>query len=194
MDEQIAIYEQISGGIDWRLILITSVVSIVMSIITFFITTVWYQSRKEKRQDKVNIFKQLMATRGILDYESVKAINSIPVVFNGTKTVTENCVAYVNSLRVEGEMTEALLKIVDENEQALLKAIAEHLGYKGIDINAINNKYNPIFLSYGRKRDEKIDGYMERLFGTAMQVADNMLPRGIADDKPNPIPPKKKGR
>jgi len=148
-----------------QIILTSAVVSLIASIITFTITTVWYQSRKEKKQEKIQIFKQLMATRGILDYESVKAINSIPVVFSLDKQVTEACTAYMNALKVEGEITEALTKNVDEKEQVLLKAMADHLGFDNIDINTINNKYNPVFLSYNRTRDEKMDNQFEELKG-----------------------------
>ena len=160
------------------IILTSAIVSFIASIITFFITTVWYQARKERRLDKIHIFKQLMATRGILDYESVKAINTIHVVFNKNEDVTEACAEYINSLKFDGEFTEALEKHIEEKEQKLLKAIAKDkdLKFPNIDLNIIKNtKHNPRFLNYGVRRDEKMDKQLDELKGMLVPIAEKFF-------------------
>ena len=165
------------------IILTSAVVSLSVSLITFLVSTVWYQARKEKRLEKIYIFKQLMATRNILDYETVKAINTIHIIFNDSKDVTEACVEYMNALKVEGEFNEALWKNVEEKEQKLIKTIAKNLEFENIDINVIQNKYNPNFLSYGRKRDAQMDININQLLGMAEKCIGNMPTNTLPHNK-----------
>jgi len=66
--------------------IVTSLItSVIMFAIGFFIITVWYQGRKEKRNAKIFLFTQILSAQAFLDYSKVKALNAIEIVFTIAK-------------------------------------------------------------------------------------------------------------
>ena len=133
------------------------------------------QSEKQVRKEKEQIFKQLMATRNINDYERVKAINSIDIAFSNAKDVTEYCVMYINNVKEyeanfnDTSKKDVLEKAVRDSELNLLKSIAENLGYTNIDINTIvHNSFRPRWLDERRN----MDYYMLDMFEKAIKNQD----------------------
>jgi len=150
-----------------RDLLISGAVSLFFSIIgsgiTFYIATMKYRTWKEKREEKMTIFKQLMSTRNIRDYERIKAINSIDIIFNDAKKITDACVIYIKAMKdEEANPNDTNKKAVKDGELNLLIAIAEHLKLPTINVNAIvDNSFHPRWLDERRAMDyymmDKID-------------------------------------
>jgi len=166
--------------------------SLITSILTFVVSTVIYQNRKEKRQDKVLVFRQLMATRNINDYERIKAINSIDIVFNDCKKVTEACVLYIKSMKdYEADQSDVNKKAVIDKELELLKNISKNLGYKNIDVSAImDNSFQPNWLNERRNMDyymlsklNEFVGTVPKLISTSSKPASPNPPRGRGKGK-----------
>jgi len=129
-------------------IILTIITSAIASLVTFLITTIWYQSRKEKKQNKVAIFKVLMSTRDMADYDAIKALNSIDIVFSDSHTVTEAWHRYHKSLGFEGKQP----TVKEKNEiivsrSKMFEAMAENLGYKNITWDIIEKPYSPKWLT-----------------------------------------------
>jgi NACalpha-BTF3-like transcription factor len=160
-------------------------ISAITSILTFYVSTVKYQSWKEKRQDKIAVFRHLMSTRNINDYERVKAINSIDIIFNDCKKVTEACVVYIQAMKdyekaVEKSYADARENSTKANEVdksavmngeiKLLKEISADLGYTNIDVNAIvHNSFQPGWLNERRDMEYFMLGELNELAGKAPQ-------------------------
>ena len=160
-------------------------ISGITSILTFYVSTVKYQVWKEKRQDKITVFKHLMSTRNINDYERVKAINSIDIIFNGCDKVTESCVVYIKAMKdyekaVEKSYADAKANdtkavevdktAVTNGEIALLKEIAINLGYTNININTIvHNSFQPGWLNERRDMEYFMLGKLNEVIGKAPQ-------------------------
>ena len=92
------------------------------------------------REEKLTIFKQLMATRNIRDYDRIKAINSIDIIFNDCAEVTEACVVYITAMK---EYEKAEIKAYEEAkreyDEAMEKATTDEakrgIEYKSIDVD-----------------------------------------------------------
>ena len=106
------------------------------------------QDRAKKRQDKMEIFKELMTSRVYgWTNSSVYALNIIDIVFADDKKVRTQWKTYYDKLCVSNPTEEDLRKIETEKCK-LLEAIAESLGYKNkITWETIQNPYIPRGLS-----------------------------------------------
>ena len=82
---------------------VINILAILISPIIAVLISIWVQNRKEKRQNKMNIFTTLMATRhsSIID-ESVRALNMIDVVFYDKHLVRQLWREYFDMLGNEG--------------------------------------------------------------------------------------------
>ena len=178
--------EWIQSNRDWLFSgLAVFLISGITSILTFYVSTVKYQAWKEKRQDKIAVFRHLMSTRNINDYERVKAINSIDIIFNDCKKVTEACVIYIKAMKdyektvdkayAESRENNTKVSEVDKSavtngEIALLKEIAVNLGYTNIDVNAIvHNSFQPGWLNERRDMEYFMLGKLNELAINAPQ-------------------------
>jgi len=162
------------------------IIPIVTSLATFLLTTVFYQSRKEHRAEKIRLFGYLMATRMMRDKDRVKVLNTIDVVFCDCKKVVEAWHDFYESLKISND------SIADDyiaKESAMLKAMAKHLKYPKSINERIDKPYFPTWL----KREED---------GKAMQDEMPTMVAGLADtvakyankssSKSSPQPPQKK--
>lgn len=126
---------------------ISDVISII-AVILAPIIAVWIgqllQERAQKRQDKMQLFKTLMAGRAYnWTYEAVVALNIIEVVFADDKSVVNQWRDYYDKLCVDNP-TDADLKKIKDAKNKLLETMANSLGYKEqIRWDTIENPYIP---------------------------------------------------
>ena len=184
-------YEEIIAPIlietvtDWRMFGL-ALLSLLISITALILTHIRYkrvekqyqdeitrQNSERVRMEKVTVFKQLMSTRNIRDYERVKAINSIDIIFSDSKEVTEACVLYINNYKeYEANYNDASKKAVAEkavtdSELKLLKNIAENLDFTNIDLSAImHNSFQPRWLDERRSMDYYLLEMLEKALGS----------------------------
>jgi len=123
---------------------IVNIVVILLSPVIAVIVGQILQDRGKKRNDKMEIFKALMVSRGLgWSVDSVKALNTIEVVFNDDKKVLEQWKVLYDKLCVENPSETELLKIKNERDK-LLDVMAKSLGYKdSITWETIQNPYIP---------------------------------------------------
>lgn len=119
-----------------------NIIAIILSpIIAVFVGCV-LQNRDKKREDKMEIFKALMANRGLSwNIESVKGLNLINVVFCDDKKVLDQWKIYYDRLCVENPSETEMIKMKKESDK-LLDAMAKSLGYnKTVTWDTIQNPY-----------------------------------------------------
>lgn len=112
--------------------------------------------KSRKRDDKMQIFKILMASR-IYGWTnaSVEALNLIEVVFAKDKNVIIQWKKYYDVLSVEDPDATQREKIIKERD-ALLEVIAVSLGYKdNVTLRTIQNSYQPVGLADMLKKQER---------------------------------------
>ena len=123
---------------------IVSIIAILASPVMAVLITLFIESRRQKRRDKMELFKTLMTQRGFLtSYVWVNAINSVPIVFADEKKVIE---ALDNFMRVV--QTQPFNNEEFENKKVkLLENISISLGYsKSIDWEQLRGAYIPQWL------------------------------------------------
>lgn len=125
-------------------ILIISIVAIIISPVLAVVITQRLQNRAKKREDKLNIFKTLMANRhyGWVNRDSVYALNIIDIVFSDSKEVREKWALYHEYMSRPSESISMNTANIKSTE--LLEAIAGDLGYKGkVTWVTVQNSYMP---------------------------------------------------
>ncbi len=128
-----------------------TIISIIINCIAIIIApiiSVWIaqklQDKDKKRQDKMEIFKTLMAGR-IYGWtsQSVNALNTIDIVFADEAEVIKQWRKYYEALWVNNPDNKQRQIIIDEQE-ALLVEMAKALGYKdSITLKTIQKPYMP---------------------------------------------------
>lgn len=118
------------------------VISILLSPVIAVCVTLWYQSRKEKKDAKLRLFLTLFAYRGIgLNHNYVVALNTIEVIFHSYPKVIDKWHDYHNILYNTG-----ITNWNDEMRRAhldLLSVMAKSLGYKKLEQKQIDKHYYP---------------------------------------------------
>lgn len=125
-------------------IIIINIVAIIISPILAVAITQRLQNRAKKREDKLNIFKTLMANRhyGWVNRDSVYALNIIDIVFSDSTNVREKWALYHDYMNRPSESISMNTSNIKSTE--LLEAIADDLGYKGkITWVTVQNSYMP---------------------------------------------------
>lgn len=133
-----------------------NIAAIILAPIVSVIVGQKLQDRARRRDDKMQIFKILMASR-IYGWTnaSVEALNLIEVVFAKDKKVIAQWKKYYDVLSVENPDATQRGKIVKERD-ALLEVIAISLGYKdNVTLRTIQNSYQPIGLADMLKKQER---------------------------------------
>ena len=127
-----------------NMIIVVNIVAILLSPVLAVIITQRLQNRAKKREDKLNIFKTLMANRhyGWVNRDSVYALNIIDIVFSDSTKVREKWALYHEYLSRPSESISMNTSNIKSTE--LLEAIAEDLGYKGkVTWVTVQNSYMP---------------------------------------------------
>lgn len=137
--------------------ILTFTISIGVSIVTFLVTTVFYQSRKEKRTEKIILFQQILATQAMMDYGKVKALNLIEVVFHDNVEIVGAWRNYKVALKIKGETpTQDEMNAIKKTEKLLLEKMAKHLGYKNITWDTIDEPYYPKWVETSEKGSQSL--------------------------------------
>lgn len=152
---------------------IGNVISIVAVIIAPVIA-VWVgqklQEKAQKRQDKMLIFKTLMASRAYWSYDAVIALNIIEVAFNDNKEVIMQWRKYYEKLCIENH-TNMEAKAIQDEKNKLLEIMAYSLGYKdNIKWDIIENPYMPKGILDEMERNQKIQSSQQELMN---KILDN---------------------
>jgi len=133
----------------------------IVAIILIPIVAVWIgqrlQNRAKIREDKMLIFRTLMANRnyGWASKDCVYALNIIEIAFYNSKKVREEWDKYLDYIgRPSSEISVRTLNIM---RTKLLEAIADDLGYKSkITWETIQNDYTPIGFSDYLQKEAQI--------------------------------------
>jgi len=81
------------------------------------------------------------------DYEAVKALNSIDIVFSDSDAVLSAWHRYRKALIVDGEITSEKLKEMGESETKLYECMAKSLNYRKITWDIIDKPHCPKWLA-----------------------------------------------
>lgn len=131
---------------DVFLVIITALISGLLATIV----TIGWQKHSTTYQEKLNIFKVLMAHRmRVFSEESVIALNSIDIVFYKDKNVRK---AFADFLDETAKKPEFNPNIADKHLK-LLEEMAKALGLKNIHWDDIKQAYNP--KGYADKYEEE---------------------------------------
>lgn len=127
------------------------------AIILAPITAVWVgqklHDKELRRNDKLAIFKTLMATRNSWNLDSVRSLNIIEIVFSDNENVIKCWKEYYDKLCIQNPNETDYKKIKDAQE-SLLEAMANSLGYKDkVTLKTIQNPYFPL----GMQQDTEME-------------------------------------
>lgn len=138
------------------------IITIMTSIITTVITTLiinYINSKKEKRSEQIKAFKILLSTRSFFnDYDNVKTLNTIDVIFSDVPKVLERWREYYEILKNDNALSEEVVKDrMLDGEIKLLEEMSKHLGYKNINWEVLKKTYFPKWLNnhYTRNNNEQ---------------------------------------
>ena len=136
----------------WNTILL--IVTALISGLIATIVTIWWQSKWQKKNEKVRVFEILMSKRyEISAEESVEALNRTDVIFYDCDKVREA----FKEFKREANSSEfpRNSQLIYDKYLKLLERMAENIGYKEIRWDDIKDYYFPTGLS-NRKQDEAI--------------------------------------
>ena len=121
-----------------------NILAIILAPIVSVIIGQKLQNREKRRQDKMDIFKNLMESRVYgWTIESVRALNIIDIIFIDDKNVRSQWKRYYDKLCIENP-TEMELSRIKIEQFKLLESMAKSLGYKEkITWETIQNPYIP---------------------------------------------------
>ena len=121
-----------------------AIISALISGIFATIITLFWQNYTQKKTIKNNIFNTLMAYRFKLsEYESVKALNSIQVIFYKHESVLQ---AWKN-FKQETDRIPPDNKRIEDAYIKLLEEVGKACGYRNIKWDEIKDYYYPQFLA-----------------------------------------------
>lgn len=125
------------------------IVAVLLSPVIAVVVTLWYQSRKEKRDTKRWLFSTLIATRhSPLTEESVRALNMIDVVFFDSPPVRKLWREYFDMLCNEGFNNAVGVGARSKKNLELITEMAKALGYgKEISHLDVDRVYYPVGLA-----------------------------------------------
>lgn len=168
---------------------IINVIAIGISPVIAVLVGRWLEERVKHRNDKMEIFKTLMISRGYVGrgytwtFESVKALNIIEIVFADDRDVK----AAWKELYDQYCVTNPSLNDIKKRETAtykLLECIAVSLGYKNkITWETIQNAYLPQGMIEQLNKQEKISQLMPDLLMTMMSVSNQQVDNETANKK-----------
>lgn len=129
------------------------------------------QERAKKRDDKMQIFKILMTSRGLgWNQDMVWALNIIEVVFADDDAVIKQWKSYYDKLCIENPSDSDLKKIMIERNK-LIEQIANSLGYKDkITWETIQNPYIPQGMLETMNKTQKFQVSQQNLMNLFQQM------------------------
>nr|WP_325214172.1 DUF6680 family protein [uncultured Oscillibacter sp.] len=170
---------------------IVNVAAVVLSPVIAVLVGQFLQNRAEKRKDKMDIFKTLMVNRyAVWSVDSVRALNSIDIIFSEDKEVRSRCKEYYDKLCIQ-EPNASDLKRINTSRDKLLEAIACSLGYKDkVTWETIQNPYIPKAIMDAQEKEATIlNGQAEwaKMAGILYQLMnkDEAIQKQLQGEPPN---------
>ena len=119
------------------------------------------QEQREKRRDKMQIFKVLMTSRVYgITYENINALNTIDIVFSDDEKVRTAWKELYEKYAIENP-SELQLESIKKARDKLIEVVAISLGYKDIITwECIQNPYIPKGLLINQQKQEEIQAGM----------------------------------
>lgn len=150
---------------------ILNIVALLLIPIVAVIVGQKLQERAKKREDKMQIFKILMTSRGIgWNQDMVWALNIIEVVFADDGAVIKQWRSYYDKLCIEKPSDTDLKKIITERHK-LIEQIANSLGYKGkITWETIQNPYIPQGMLEAMNKTQEFQTSQQNLMNMFQQM------------------------
>jgi len=144
---------------------IINIVAIGLSPVIAVLISVWLQDRKEKRQHKLWLLHALISTRhNQLSDETIKALNSIDLVFWDKPTVRKLWKEYFEMLNNQGLNNDIGYKQRTAKLLELITEMASILGYKdaitALDVDRI---YLPTGMGKAMARNEELANELLRV-------------------------------
>lgn len=124
-----------------KIVAVLNLIAVLLIPVVAVIVGQYLQERAQKRKDKMQIFQCLMTRRitGWAALEAVNAINSIDIVFTGSKEVRSQLSVWRSKCRNDVPREEQY-----REQCKLLELMANDLGYKDkITWDVIQNPYYP---------------------------------------------------
>lgn len=139
---------------------VLQVIALLLSPVTAVCVTLWWQSRKEKRDAKMRLFTTLMAFRKSypISYEWANALNLIDVIFEDSPTVLDRWHKYYDNLQDPGVPSVAART---SKYLELMSEMAKALGYKKLQQTDIDKFY--IAQAHGAQADLNAECQIEWL-------------------------------
>lgn len=145
------------------------IVPIILGPVTAVCITLWYQSRKEKREAKLKLFLTLMAHRNLesISQERVDALNTISVVFHDNPKVVALWYEYY----------EYVCQVPQVNWQMalpvyirMLSAMAAVLGYQRLEQMDITKFYAPQGMADHANIQAQLQGELLRVLTNTARI------------------------
>lgn len=170
-----------------------NIFAILFSPVVAVLVTVYLQSRREKRNQKLWIFNTLIATRHspIID-ENVRALNMIDVVFHDSQRVRDLWHEYFNMLGNEGLNNPQGWTQRQKKNLEMITEMAKGLGYgKAITHLDVDRVYYPVGLGAQSQKAQEIAEELLRVLkasgGFQLAPRGDVAPRGqdVTGNRPN---------
>ncbi len=150
---------------------ILNIVALILVPIVAVIVGQKLQERAKKREDKMQIFKVLMTSRGLgWSQDMVWALNIIDVVFADDDAVIRQWKIYYDKLCIEKPSDTDLKKIIIERDK-LIEQIANSSGYKDkITWETIQNPYIPQGMLEAMNKTQELQTSQQNLMNMFQQM------------------------
>ena len=148
------------------------IAAILLSPVIAVLVTLWYQSRKEKRDLKRWVFNTLMATRhSPITDETVRALNMIDVVFHKAPRIRQLWHHYFDMLTNEGLNNSQGWSQRSKKNLEMITAIAADLGYgRSITHLDVDRVYYPVGLGRQAERANEISTELLRVLRNSQGI------------------------
>lgn len=147
------------------------ITAIITGPISAVAITLWYNSYREKRQQKVNLFLTLIATRKTnpIPERFVDSLNMIDVVFHNKKEIIKQWKRVFESLHNDPFQVETY----DKRMLDLLDAMAKELGYSGIKQTDLSDFYAPQLYANKQQFQEKFNEEILRVIENSKSFSES---------------------
>ena len=148
----------------WKGVLMSDIMNFVALLLSPLIATIVgsrLQEKREKRRDKMQIFKVLMTSRVYgITYDNINALNTIDIVFSDDEKVRAAWKVLYEKYSLENP-SELQLESIKKAQDKLIEEVAISLGYKDIITwESIQNPYIPKGLVINQQKQEEIQAGM----------------------------------
>lgn len=153
-----------------------NIIAVVLGPIVAVIITLWYQSRKEKREAKIRLFLSLMAHRKSMPptFERVNSLNLIDVVFANHPKVLQLWHEYYDLLHTQPSNFEQW----EHKHIDMLSEMGQALGYKKLKQTEIEKFYTPVAHGTQAELNEKTQREL-------LRVLENSVSFGVTKKEEN---------